>query len=94
MEIVLYNYLLLTGCDVKYEAKGCFIDKLGDRVLPAYIQNERDWTLSNWNGKWIDWKNWEIYMPNMMCRCAKKAKELGYPLFGLQYFGKCTDWFL
>jgi len=79
----------ISGCDVKYEAKGCFIDKLGDRVLPAYIQNERDWTLSNWNGKWIDWKNWEIYMPNMMCRCAKKAKELGYPLFGLQYFGEC-----
>jgi len=79
----------ISGCDVKYEVRGCYKDKLGARALPKYILNERDFTLSNWDGYFVDWYNWEIYMPQLMCRCANKAKELGFRYFGLQYFGEC-----
>ena len=34
------------------------------------------------------WVNWENYLPGFICRCAKKAKELGYDLFGVQFYGK------
>ena len=36
----------------------------------------------------IDWNDWENYLPGFVCRCAKKAKDLGYDLFGVQFFGK------
>ena len=40
----------------------------------------------------IDWNDWENYLPGFVCRCAKKAKDLGYDLFGVQFFGKCYSY--
>ena len=59
-----------------------------NRALPNYIYQERDATLENFGGRSIDWDNWSTYYPGFACRCAQKAKELGYDIFGLQYYGK------
>lgn len=61
------------------------------RTLPNYILNELDPTVDNYGGRRIDWFNWNIYMPGFVCRCAKKAKELGYDVIGLQHYGQQTS---
>ncbi|XP_065056381.1 uncharacterized protein LOC135684674 [Rhopilema esculentum] len=77
-------------CDTYYEPVGCFKDKQAvPRPLPDYVMNERDYTISNWNEHLIDWKNWNTYSPQMICRCAEKAKELGRKTFSLQFYGEC-----
>ena len=58
------------------------------RALPNYIYNERDPSLDNFGIMKIDWSNWNEYFPGFACRCARKAKHLGFDLFGLQYYGK------
>ena len=58
------------------------------RALPNYIYQERDKTLKkNYGGRKIEWYNWNMYYPGFACRCAQKAKELGYDIFGLQFYG-------
>ena len=47
-----------------------------------------DPSISNYGGRKIDWFNWNVYMPGFACRCAKKAKELGYDVFALQFYGE------
>ena len=75
-------------CDIDYEPVGCFKDNQNiPRPLPDYIMNERDYRHSNWNGYLIDWKNWNTYIPKMICRCAAKAKELNRTTFSLQFYG-------
>ncbi|KAK3726389.1 hypothetical protein QZH41_016254, partial [Actinostola sp. cb2023] len=76
-------------CSVSYKTLGCFADSMGDRVLPNYIYNERDSTVSNYGNRDIEWYNWEKYMAGFSCRCAKRAKQLGYDLFGMQFYGEC-----
>jgi len=75
-------------CDVDFETIGCYKDT-PQRALPHYIYNERDPSINNYGGRRIDWFNWNEYFPGFACRCAKKAKELGYDLFGLQFYGEC-----
>ena len=50
--------------------------------------NERDRTNPVYNGHNIDWFNWNNYMPEMVCRCAKIAIQNGNKYFGVQYWGK------
>jgi len=79
-----------TECDIDYEPVGCFKDNQNiPRPLPDYVMNERDYRHSNWNGYLIDWKNWNTYIPKMICRCAAKAKELNRTTFSLQFYGEC-----
>ncbi|XP_058946050.2 uncharacterized protein [Pocillopora verrucosa] len=76
-------------CQVSFKPLGCFKDKSHARALPHYIYNERDDSIANYGGQKIDWNDWENYLPGFICRCAKKAKDLGYDLFGMQHFGEC-----
>ncbi|XP_022782392.1 uncharacterized protein LOC111323329 isoform X2 [Stylophora pistillata] len=76
-------------CQVSFKPMGCFKDRRHERALPQYIYNERDDSIANYGGKKIDWNDWENYLPGFVCRCAKKAKDLGYDLFGVQHFGEC-----
>jgi len=79
-----------TACDTYYEPVGCFNDKQNvPRPLPDYILTERDYTLSIWNKYLIDWKNWNTYSPEMICRCAAKAKALKRTTFSMQFYGEC-----
>ena len=50
--------------------------------------NERDYSTSNWNGHLVNWRDWNNYSPQMICRCAAKAKALGRTTFGIQFYGK------
>lgn len=65
-----------------------FCNSQPGRVLPNYIYNERDPSISNFGGRMIDWFNWNEYFPGFICRCAEKAKLAGYDLIGAQFFGK------
>ena len=65
-----------------------FCNSQPGRVLPNYIYNERDPSISNFGGRMIDWFNWNEYFPGFICRCAEKAKLAGYDLIGVQFFGK------
>ncbi|XP_020601595.1 uncharacterized protein LOC110040659 [Orbicella faveolata] len=80
------------SCDVEFVKIGCFNDKrnIKRRALPNYIYQERDRRLTkNYGGRRIEWNNWNMYYPGFACRCAQKAKELGYDIFGLQFYGEC-----
>ena len=65
-----------------------FCNSQPGRVLPNYIYNERDPSISNFGDRMIDWFNWNEYFPGFICRCAEKAKLAGYDLIGAQFFGK------
>ncbi|XP_031569120.1 uncharacterized protein LOC116303679 [Actinia tenebrosa] len=88
---VAANYVYyVTSCDVKFEAVGCFHDDLIlPRPLPDLILSERDSTSPVFNGRRIDWLNWDTYVPEFICRCAKQAKEFQREVFGLQFYGEC-----
>lgn len=76
-------------CSLEYERVGCFKDKhKTPRPLPSYLMNDRDPSINNFSGKKIDWTNWDVYVPDLVCRCAKKAQENGMTYFGLQFYGK------
>ena len=74
-----------------FEKIGCFRDlhQTLARPLPEYISNDRDPTvISGFSGKRIDWRNWDMYLPDFVCRCAAKAKAKNYTFFGMQFYGK------
>ncbi|XP_031550039.1 uncharacterized protein LOC116287487 isoform X2 [Actinia tenebrosa] len=75
-------------CKIQYKAVGCFKDD-GQRPLPREILNERDVTSKVFGHRMIDWYDWDNYIAGFACRCAAKAKSLGYKVFGLQFFGEC-----
>ncbi|KAJ7390935.1 Ankyrin repeat and SAM domain-containing protein 6 [Desmophyllum pertusum] len=76
-------------CGVSFKPLGCFKDKRDDRALPHYIYNERDSSIDNYGGQKVNWADWENWLPGFICRCAKKAKELGYDVIGVQFYGEC-----
>lgn len=76
-------------CHIQYRPLGCFHDdQASPRPLPELILTERDPSHRAWNGKMIDWKNWDDYHVKFICRCAAKAKELHYAFFSTQFYGK------
>ncbi|KAJ7390458.1 hypothetical protein OS493_025159 [Desmophyllum pertusum] len=77
-------------CSLEYEKVGCFQDRhRSQRPLPSYLMNDRDVFHHTFSGKLIDWRNWDVYVPDLACRCAKKAHEKGMTFFGLQFYGEC-----
>eukprot|EP00112_Aurelia_sp_Birch-Aquarium-sp1_P000133 Seg1010.8 transcript_id=Seg1010.8/GoldUCD/mRNA.D3Y31 product="hypothetical protein" protein_id=Seg1010.8/GoldUCD/D3Y31 len=50
---------------------------------------ERDETHHLWNGHTIDWANWNTYMPDLVDRCASKAKAHWFKSFAVSYYGEC-----
>lgn len=84
----MYLSLVDTKCSLPYEKVGCFQDRhRSPRPLPSYLMNDRDVFHENFSGKRIDWKNWDVYVPDLACRCAKIAQEKGMTFFGLQFYG-------
>eukprot|EP00112_Aurelia_sp_Birch-Aquarium-sp1_P004144 Seg1471.1 transcript_id=Seg1471.1/GoldUCD/mRNA.D3Y31 product="hypothetical protein" protein_id=Seg1471.1/GoldUCD/D3Y31 len=85
-----YVYRIAPDCDVNYEPVGCMADNdIAPRPIPEYIMNERDYKSGTWNGRLIDWRNWDTYSPGFICRCAKAVKAKGYTTFGAQFYGEC-----
>lgn len=76
-------------CAEQFERVGCFRDnQIVPRPIPDYIMTDRQRNLAIYSGQSIDWRNWDVYMPQFVCRCAKEAKQKGYTLFGVQFYGK------
>lgn len=76
-------------CGEQFERVGCFRDdQIVPRPVPDYIMTDRQKNLAIYSGQSIDWRNWDVYMPQFLCRCAKEAKEKGYTIFGVQFYGK------
>ena len=57
--------------------------------MPDLLFTDRDSSSAKFSGKHIDWKNWDTYTKDLVCRCAERAKAEGYMVFGLQYYGMC-----
>ena len=55
--------------------------------LKEMLITERDHTSHVWNGEWIDWNNWDIYMKSFIHRCAMKTTSKNYRVFGMSYYG-------
>lgn len=88
------NLIDLDLCSVKFERIGCFNDKQEDpRLLPSYMLNDRDEHIADFSGQLIDWENWFEHLPDFVCRCAKKALEKGWRLFGIQFWGETIFFF-
>lgn len=70
------------------ERIGCFRDnKVKPRPLPDYIMTGRQKNLKIYSNQPIDWRNWDVYMPEFVCRCATLAKQKNHTTFGVQYYG-------
>ena len=83
---------LESNCPLDFERIGCFRDNKKDpRPLPEYIITDRERGLNVSSGRSIDWRNWDVYMPDFVCRCAKKANEKGHSTFGVQFYGEYKD---
>ena len=75
-------------CPVKYNKLGCFKDDMKNpRPLPLLLFTDRDSKSPVYSNKEIDWKNWDTYIKDLVCRCAKAAEEKKFSLFGLQNSG-------
>ncbi|XP_031562905.1 uncharacterized protein LOC116298543 [Actinia tenebrosa] len=81
-------FLPHTQCKRTYEKVGGFIEK-GDRTLTELLLNDRDINSDENDGHILDWNAFEASIHSLACRCAAKAKEKGYKVFGLQFFGEC-----
>lgn len=80
-----------TSCpQASFEKVDCFVDNHNHeaRPLPDYIFNDRDPSIDNFSGMRIDWRNWDVYVPQFACRCAAAAKALNHTFFGMQFYGK------
>lgn len=85
-----FVFELESDCGLDFERIGCFRDdKIDPRPLPDYIMTDREARLQIFSGQKIDWRNWDVYLPEFVCRCANKAKEKGHTTFGVQYYGEC-----
>lgn len=92
--LVLYfklisNFSFLAVCPTKFTRVGCFKDSMIEpRPLPQLLMTDRDSSSHMFSGKPIHWGNWDAYFPDLICRCAEKAKAKGYNVFGIQHYGK------
>ncbi|EDO46080.1 predicted protein [Nematostella vectensis] len=77
-------------CSVKFSKVGCYKDdEKAPRPLPDLLSTDRNVFSPKFSGIPIDWGNWDKYMEDAVCRCARKASVKSYMYFGLQYYGEC-----
>ncbi|XP_078373834.1 coadhesin-like [Oculina patagonica] len=78
-------------CGRAWTKIGCFKDNIKpSRPLPEMLLNDRD-RRSKYHepGYRLNWHRWQESTHSLACRCAQKALEKGYTVFGLQFFGEC-----
>ena len=67
--------------DVSYKDLGCFADKgRSNRPLPEMLFSDEAKRKS---------ESWDEFLPDLICSCAKAAKEKNYKFFGIQNFAEC-----
>ena len=76
-------------CEVLHQKVGCFKDDMvSPRPLPELLLTDRDSGSAVSSNSTIDWENWNDYLHDIVCRCAKAAKKNKFKYFGIQYYGK------
>ncbi|XP_068700145.1 uncharacterized protein [Montipora foliosa] len=77
-------------CDVPIRPLGCFQDrKTSVRPLPELIFTDNDPESIVYSGITLEEDDWEQYMPELVCRCAKAVSLKNYTHFGIQGYGEC-----
>ena len=67
--------------DIPYKDIGCYADKAGSiRPLPEMLFSDEAKRKSD---------SWEEFLPDLICSCAKAAKEKTYSYFGIQNLAEC-----
>ena len=67
--------------DIPYKDIGCFADKGGkERPLSEMLFSDEAKRRS---------ESWEEFLPDVICACAKAAREKKYAYFGIQNFAEC-----
>ena len=81
-------------CDTKFKkirgvrGRPCFKINTKNRLLTKLILQDRDKTTETYSGVTINWKNWNNYFADFICRCAKRVKQNGGKVFGIQNYGR------
>lgn len=93
ISVLLYVYtcfVTVTACPAIYTKIGCFRDDMrSPRPLPELLITDKDPSIkAKYSNIPIDWNNWDTYMTDLVCRCAKEAKVRNYAFFSIQYYGK------
>ena len=89
----IFNCLFIAffkiGCNITYTKVGCFKDdRKKKRPLPDILFTDRDPSMKKkWSGYRIDWKNWDEYIVDVVCRCANAANAKKYSYFSVQHYG-------
>ncbi|KAJ7325338.1 hypothetical protein OS493_029884 [Desmophyllum pertusum] len=80
------NICQIRDMALTYEKVGCFKDKVdpSERVLKKIAFEDRDKDQSQQT-----WKEWKTYLPELVCRCAEAANNMGQVDFGVQFFEEC-----
>eukprot|EP00794_Sanderia_malayensis_P010758 gene10758-11908_t len=77
-------------CNIRFLRVGCFFDQQkSPRPLGELILTDRDPNHANYSGKAIEWHNWNAYLKDFVCRCARKAMQTHSILFAAQFYGEC-----
>lgn len=77
-----------TACLATYTKVGCFKDDMrSPRPLPELLFTDRDPSAAKYSKIPIDWKNWNFYIKDLVCRCAKEAKLRNFAYFSIQFYG-------
>jgi len=77
-------------CTRDWEKIGCFKDVVTpSRPLPDELLNRRDPINKNWDGKTINWHDYQTTLHALACKCSELAKARGHKVFGLQFYGEC-----
>ena len=58
------------------------------RPLPELLFTDGDEKSNVYSGQRVNWDNWNSYLADIVCRCAKAAKAKRYTHFAIQFYGE------
>ena len=74
-------------CELDISPVGCYKEARRGRALSREIYNEIDPKSKVFAGKILDVNDWAGNFPEFLCKCARRAKEIGQEYFGVQNQG-------
>lgn len=73
---------------VSFQRIGCYKEKIQKgRPLSDLLFTDRKSSSSKWSGLKYAYQEFNAYLPDLACRCAKATKVKGYAVFGLTNYG-------
>ncbi|XP_078360074.1 uncharacterized protein LOC144644454 [Oculina patagonica] len=75
---------------VNFQRVGCYKEKSKEGCpLSDLLFTDRTSTSSKWSGVKYAFQEFNAYLPDLACRCAKATRVKGYKVFGLTHYGEC-----